>query len=277
MKGLLVAAAAFGAFSANAQYTGRSGVQYANEGVAFAVQRTGDWSADRRDGRCTVRVRIDDEADVELQGEQIRIRTIRGAPGLDLGTQCNAPLPASGEIRNFRFRAIDGRGTARLVQEPAARNFFVGVVNVRDPRGGAGAYTFDLSWDWYGAGGGLFPEPPMTRPTPLPGGSAVLPQMNTSFAGSGTLVEGNQRHNLTEASVRVRGSQCEVALLTDRRQRLEMTGSIARNAPRCVISSSNRGPLSANAYIHLRGNVASGLDVSGNFQGRNFQGSFRDR
>lgn len=151
--------------AAPAQYTGRSGIRYVDDGQTFQVRRTNDYSENRRDGRCRVRVRIDDEADVELRGDTIRIHVIKGGPGRDEGTECNAPLPTSGNITNFRFRGIDGRGTPRLVQEPAARNYYVAVVNVQDPRGGDEGYTFDLSWTWdggggSGGGGGFFPGGP---------------------------------------------------------------------------------------------------------------------
>lgn len=140
--------------AATAQYRGRTGVNYVDEGQTFQVRRSNDYSEDRRDGRCRVRVRIDDEADVELRGDTIRIHVIKGGPGRDEGTECNAPLPTSGNITNFRFRGIDGRGTPRLVQEPAARNQYVAVVNIQDPRGGSEGFTYELTWNWDGQGGG---------------------------------------------------------------------------------------------------------------------------
>ena len=267
MKRVLLVTLAFGTLGVEAQFSGRSGVRYINEGSVFTVRRTNDWSQDRRDGRCRIRVRIDDDSDVELRGDQIRIRPLRGGPGRDEGSECNAPLPMSGNIRNFRFRGIDGRGNPRLVQEPGSRNYYVAVVNVQDPRGGDEGYTFDLTWDWDGfGGGGIFPDQPTTRPTPPSGGgifddrpttrptpspvgpgSNYLQDMNTTIAGDGTLDDGTQRHNLTDLNVRVRGDQCQITLITDQQQRLEMTGALLRNASRCIIDSSNRGRTSANA------------------------------
>src|SRR5689334_20264503 len=124
MKRLLLATLAFGMLGLSAQYSGRRGVRYANNGTVFTVRRTNDWLPNRRDGRCRIRVRIDDDSDVELRGEQIRIRVLRGGPGRDEGSECNSPLPTSGTIRNFRFRGIDGRGDSRLVQEPDSRNYY---------------------------------------------------------------------------------------------------------------------------------------------------------
>ena len=141
-----------------AQYNGRKGVRYISEGNVFAVRRTSDWSPNRREGRCTIRVRIDDDTDVELRGDKVRLRVIRGTPGRDEGTECKAPLPLSGNIQNLHYRGIDGRGNPRLVQELTSRNYYVAVVNVQDPGGGDESYTFELTWSWDGAGGGSFPD-----------------------------------------------------------------------------------------------------------------------
>jgi hypothetical protein len=270
MKKLIPAILAFGALGVEAQYMGRSGVHYANDGTVYVVRRTNDWSQNRGDGWCRISVRIDDHADVELWGEQLRIRPISGAPGRNQGSQCNAPLPASGVIRDFRFRNIEGRGEARLLEGPTPQNGYVAVVNVRDPRGGAARYTFELTWRWDGPGAWL-----PGRPTPAP--PSVLPDMNTSMRGSGTLDYGNRHQNLIELSVRVSGNWCQVTLLTDGPWRLEMTGTVAPNTPRCLINSSNQGRTSANALIHMSGNLATGVDVSGNVEGQNFRADFRSR
>lgn len=290
MQRLVFAVAVLGAMSAEAQYSGRSGVRYSNQGTTFTVRRTNDWSEDRRDGRCRIRVRIDDDSDVELRGDQIRIRVLRGGPGRDEGSECNAPLPRNGEIRNFRFRGIDGRGNPRLVQEPGSRNYYVAVVNVQDPKGGDESYTFELTWEWdgrggSGGGGGIFPNRPSTRPTPPSGGGifpegpgdSSLPDMNTSIAGNGMLDDGNQRHNLVDASVRVRSGSCQITFTTDRRQSLELKGRVSQNSSRCIIDSSNRGRTSANAYLQMDGNRLRRIEVSGNINGQNFTSNFQRR
>lgn len=81
--------------------------------------------------------------------------------------ECNAPLPTNGNISDFRFRGIDGRGNPRLVQEPNRNNYFVAVVNVQDSQCGDEGYTFELTWnsDGYGGpgSGGIFPDRPTTQ------------------------------------------------------------------------------------------------------------------
>jgi hypothetical protein len=43
-----------------------------------------------------------------------------------------------------------------------------------------------------------------------------------------------------------------------------------------MITSSNRGRTSANALILMDGVRVTGVDLSGNIKGRNFQGNFRN-
>jgi hypothetical protein len=279
VKTILFLALGLGTLALEAQYQGRRGIRYINPGNTFTVRRTGDWSPNRRDGRCRIRVRIDDDSDVELRGDQIRIRVLRGAPGRDEGSECNAPLPTSGTIHNFRFRGISGRGSQRLMETPTDRNFYTAVVNVQDPRAGDEVYQFDLSWQWDGVGGGFVPPgggpPPGRGGGNFPGGG--LPDLNTSMPGFGTLDDGRSRQNLTDLSLRVRGSQCLITLINDRRQNFDLRGSTSPNTNRCIINSSNRGRTSANALILMDRSRVTGVDVSGNVSGRNFTANFRSR
>jgi len=118
-----------------------------------AVRRSSNWDANRRDGQCTIRVRIDGEADVELRGDRVMIHIVSGGPGRDEGSECNAPVP-SGGISNFRFQGVDGRGEVRLSQEPRKQNRWVALVTIRDTESGDEGYTFRLSWNWDGSSSG---------------------------------------------------------------------------------------------------------------------------
>lgn len=114
-----------------------------NDTVFTPKQKNWDERADR--GECTIRVWVDDEADIELRGNSVRLRTIAGQPGRDDGTECNQPLP--GNVRNFEFKGIDGRGEVRLVQEPRPANNWTAVVNIKDRKGGGEGYTYRLRWE----------------------------------------------------------------------------------------------------------------------------------
>ncbi len=101
--------------------------------------------------------------------------------------------------------------------------------------------------------------------------------MNTSIEGSGTLNDGSAQFNLTDLNVRINGDMCRITLTNDRQQRFEMTGTFRHESNRCIINSSNRGSTSANALILTDGNRVTGVDVSGNVNGQNFQSNFRAR
>lgn len=286
MKKLLTLALACGALGLQAQYRGRSGIRYQNDGSTFTVRRTNDWSPNRTDGRCRIRVRIDDDSDVELRGEQIRIRVLRGGPGRDEGSECNAPLPTAGNFRNFRFRGVDGRGNPRLVQEPGSRNFYTAVVNIQDSKGGDEGYTFDLMWESDGSySGGYSQDRPSNRPWPANGGgSGIFPgqpielsDMNLSLSGDGTLDDGSGRHGLRTVAVRVQRGSCRVTMVTDRRERFELNGNTSRDSTRCNLNSSNRGRTDASALFLMDGNRIAGVDVDGRVNGRNFTANFRGR
>ncbi len=278
--GLLIALA----FSAQGQE--RRGVRYINDSNFTQVKRTNDWSENRSDGKCRIRVRIDDEADVELRWDTIRIRVIQGAPGRDEGSECNAPLPRSGQIRNFRFNGVDGRGTPRLVQEPSSRNGYIAAVNVKDSQGGSEGYTFDLSWQSQGSGsggseGGFFPGDGGNTGGGgggfFPGDGGSLPDINTSMTGNGSLSHGGNRYSLTEASVNIRGNTCRITVISDRNARVEMTGYPDRNGGRCTLTGSSNGNLRGNARLNLSGNRVTRISLDGTLNGQSFNGNFNPR
>lgn len=160
--------------------------------TSFQVRRMKEWNESARDGRCVLRVMVDDEVDVELRRDQVLIRRISGQPGRDDGTECTQPLPLSLFTR-FSFRGVDGRGEARLSQEPRPGNNFTAIVTIRDTRRGQEGYTFELTWTTDGqpyqgsmestapqGGGGYFG----TSSTPAPGqGGGILPALSRRPGG----------------------------------------------------------------------------------------------
>jgi hypothetical protein len=121
-------------------------------------RRTNDYDERRENGYCTVRVRIDIEADIILQGDLVVVENKGGQAPRDEGTECSQPLPGGRNIRDFQFRGIDGRGEVRLIEQPNDRNGGRAIVRIRDPRGGSEGYTFRLNWSgtpggWESGGG----------------------------------------------------------------------------------------------------------------------------
>jgi hypothetical protein len=131
-----------------------------NEQIDIRPRRTNDYDDRRDQGYCIVRVRVDIEADVMLQGDRISVRWYGGQPSRDEGTECSQPLPGGRNIRDFQFKGMDGRGEVRLVEQPGDRNGGRAVVKIRDTKGGSEGYTFRLQWSgtpgggsWDGGGG----------------------------------------------------------------------------------------------------------------------------
>jgi hypothetical protein len=118
-------------------------------------------------GRCTIEVTVDHAAEVEVSGDRGLLTTTAGQPADWRRFQCNAPLPSNPV--DFRFIKVNGRGTARLVQDPRSTGGRA-VVHITDPQGGRGGYTFDLQWRGGHGNGGWTPGPPPAPPGPGPGG-----------------------------------------------------------------------------------------------------------
>jgi hypothetical protein len=112
--------------------------------TTFTVKRMTRRDVPLGKGQCDIRLRIDDEVRVEVRGDQVVIKEVRGAPGRDEGSECNMPLPA--DPRDFRFEVRDSRDEVLLIDQPSRRNGGRAIVAIRDKKGGAGRYHFRLSW-----------------------------------------------------------------------------------------------------------------------------------
>src|SRR6185369_12785698 len=101
-------------------------------------------------GKCTIEVDVDGVAEIEIQGDQGRMRTLSGNPAGWRRMECNQPLPQNPQ--GFRFSGVDGRGRQTLLRDPSS-NRGVAVVRIEDPQGGHEGYTFDIEWGGPGGGG----------------------------------------------------------------------------------------------------------------------------
>ena len=126
-------------------------------------------------GKCTIEVRVDMSAEVDVYGNSGRLRTMTGQPATWARMDCTDPLPYN--MSDFRFRGIDGRGQVKLVQDPRNNNGMA-VIRIDDPKSGSEGYTFDIEWS--GASGGTptqgfqtdvnNPATRMNNPAGTPGG-----------------------------------------------------------------------------------------------------------
>src|SRR5512146_342870 len=71
------------------------------------------WSVGAREGRCEIRVWVDNRAEVRMRGDSIFVRTLEGSRGRDEGSECTQPLPYN-SVRGFQIRQIAGRTRVTL-------------------------------------------------------------------------------------------------------------------------------------------------------------------
>ena len=94
-------------------------------------------------GKCTIEVTVDSVAEIEIRGDEGRMRTLSGAPSVWRRMECNQPLPPNPV--EFQFSGVDGRGRQTLVRDPSS-NRGTAVVRIEDPQGGRDGYKFDMIW-----------------------------------------------------------------------------------------------------------------------------------
>ena len=95
-------------------------------------------------GRMTWRGRVDDDVRIVIRGGRADVETIGGTPYYDAVTNFTASLPR--RRTSVRLQIKRGRGEVFMEQQPSRENDFAAVVRVRDPRGGASEYEFEVSW-----------------------------------------------------------------------------------------------------------------------------------
>lgn len=115
-------------------------------------------------GICTIEVNVDGAAEIEIFGDNGLLRTLSGQAATWRRFQCNEPLPRNPV--DFRLAGVAGRGTVRLLRDPRSTGGRA-VVQINDPQGGRGGYTFHLQWRRTG-GGGWSPAPHVPPPVPYP-------------------------------------------------------------------------------------------------------------
>lgn len=120
-----------------------SGAALAQQTHTKVAQR--DWNPASAEGRCQLRVWVDDTALIRLRGDDLWVDTVHGSRSYDQGSTCNQPLPPT-RVRDFRITYDRGRGTVEEVEVPNRRNDHTGTLQVHDPQNGAALYVIDLAW-----------------------------------------------------------------------------------------------------------------------------------
>ena len=97
-----------------------------------------------RSGRMTWRGRVDDDVRIKIRGGTADVETIGGTPYYDAQPNFYNSLPY--RRVTVRLTSKRGRGEVFIEQQPSRENDFTVVVRIRDTRGGAGDYEFELTW-----------------------------------------------------------------------------------------------------------------------------------
>lgn len=95
-------------------------------------------------GRMTWRGRVDDDVRITVRGGTADVETIGGTPYNNAIPSFTASLPS--RRVNVSLQVKRGRGEIFIEQQPSRENNFAAVIRIRDPRGGASDYEFELSW-----------------------------------------------------------------------------------------------------------------------------------
>ena len=111
--------------------------------VADQIRRATIAGSGGTSGKCTIEVRVDASAEIDIYGDSGRLRTVAGQPAAWTRMECTDALPAA--MSDFRFRGIDGRGNVKLAQDPRNNNGMA-VVRIDDTKGGSEGYTFSIEW-----------------------------------------------------------------------------------------------------------------------------------
>jgi hypothetical protein len=103
------------------------------------------WDARAREGRCEIRVWVDNRAEVRMRGDTVFVRTLEGSKGRDEGSECSQPLPVN-SLRDFQIHQTAGRSRVTLAQEPGRMNNYTAMISIEDRQGGGDNYAFEATW-----------------------------------------------------------------------------------------------------------------------------------
>ena len=122
-----------------------SNLTFADVDIQLRTRRLPGWDSRTREGRCEIRVWVDNRAEVRMRGDSVFVRTIEGSKSRDEGSECSQPLPYN-SVSGFQIRQIAGRTRVALAQEPSRMNNYTAMISINDQQGGGDNYTFEVSW-----------------------------------------------------------------------------------------------------------------------------------
>lgn len=130
--------------SASAQRNRWFNVQRNLDDINRELNFGGGTGGDGRNGRVTWRGTVDDRVQLIIRDDYIETRTLGGQEYNDANYNFTNYLPRRRVSLSLNKRR--GRGDVRIVQQPAQFNDWTAIVEIRDNRGGADGYEFELIW-----------------------------------------------------------------------------------------------------------------------------------
>ncbi len=97
-----------------------------------------------RGGRMTWQGRVDDDVRIRIRGGSADVETIGGTQYDDGQANFFNSLP--NRRVTVRLTTQRGRGQIFIEQQPSRENDFTAIVRIKDTRGGASEYAFELTW-----------------------------------------------------------------------------------------------------------------------------------
>jgi hypothetical protein len=113
--------------------------------IQLRARQLPGWDPRVREGRCEIRVWVDNRAEVRMRGDGIFLKTVDGAKSHDEGSQCTQPIPYN-SVRDFQVRQTAGRSRVNLAQEPSRMNNYTAMISIGDLQGGGDSYAFEVTW-----------------------------------------------------------------------------------------------------------------------------------
>lgn len=135
--------------SNNNQSSRWSTIQVLMADISRELDTTGprdeDYPPSGASGRMTWKGKVDDDVRIIIRGGTAQVETIGGTPYYDATTNFTASLPST--RGNVRLNVRRARGEVFIEQQPSRENNYAAVIRIRDPRGGASDYEFEVLWE----------------------------------------------------------------------------------------------------------------------------------
>jgi len=97
-----------------------------------------------RGGRISWRGRVDEDVRIAFRAGRADVETIGGTPYYDAQPNFSSSLPNRRVTVSLTMKK--GRGQAFIEQQPSRENDYSVVIRVKDPKGGASDYEFEITW-----------------------------------------------------------------------------------------------------------------------------------